>query len=152
MKKIIIIVVVILLLAGGGFAAWKFLWSGKGGESPAAAAGEGQPQQSGPLYVDLEPLIIPITREDRVVKYTSLAIKLEVNGPAAKAKVEQFMPYVRDAFLTRLMVVLARGDPSQPYDQEKLKRQLMAESENVLGPDIVKDVLISAAAERTNPQ
>jgi flagellar FliL protein len=151
MKKIVIIVVVILLLAGGGYAAWKFLWSGKGGESPAAATEEGQ-QQNGPLYIDMDPLIISITREDRVVKYTSLAIKLEVNGPAAKAKVEKFMPYVRDAFLKRLTVTLSRGDPSQPYDPEKLKRQLMAESENVLGPDMVKDVLISATAERTNPQ
>ena len=151
MKKIIIIVVAILLLAGGGFAAWKYLWSGKGGATPAAATGEGQ-QNGGTLYIDMEPLIIPITREDRVVKYTSLAIKLEVTGPAAKAKVEQFMPYVRDAFLTRLMVVLSRGDPSQPYDPEKLKRQLLAESEKVLGPDMVKDVLLGATAERVNPQ
>jgi len=151
MKKIVIIVVAILLLAGGGFAAWKYLWSGKSGETSAAATGEGQ-QQNGPIYIDLDPMIIPITREDRVVKYTSLAIKLEVNGPDAKAKVEQFMPYVRDAFLTRLMVTLSRGDPSQPYDAEKLKRQLLAESENVLGPDMVKDVLISATAERTKPQ
>lgn len=151
MKKIIIIVVVLLLLGGGGFAAWKFLWSGKGGEQPAAAEG-GQPQQSGPLFIDMDPLIIPVTREDRVVKYTSLAIKLEVASPAAKTKVEQFMPYVRDAFLTRLMVVLSRGDPSQPYDPEKLKRQLLAESEKVLGPDMVKDVLLGATAERVNPQ
>ena len=150
MKKIIIIIVAILLLAGGGFAAWKYLWSGKAGGQISAPA-EGQ-QQDGPIYIDLEPMIIPITREDRVVKYTSLSIKLEVNGPAAKAKVDQFMPYVRDAFLTRLMVTLSRGDPSQPYDPEKLKRQLLAESERVLGPDMVKDVLISATAERTNPQ
>ena len=121
MKKIIIIVVAILLLAGGGFAAWKYLWSGKAGGQTSAPAEEGQ-QQNGPIYIDLEPMIIPITREDRVVKYTSLSIKLEVNGPAAKAKVDQFMPYVRDAFLTRLMVTLSRGDPTQPYDPETLKR------------------------------
>jgi flagellar basal body-associated protein FliL len=150
MKKIIIIVVAILLLAGGGFAAWKFLLSGKPpAEAPAAEEGA---QPAGPPFVELAPFVIPVTRGDRVVKYTSLTVKLEVVDAAAKQKVEKFLPYVRDAFLTKMLVTLSRGDPDEGYDMEKLRRQLMAESERVLGPGLIKDILITAAAERTPPQ
>lgn len=145
MKKLVIIIVALLLLGGGGFAVWKYFFKDGGpAEVQKPAEGEGQ----GPIFVDMEPFVIPVIREDRVVKYLSLAVKLDINGPEAKKKVDEMMPYLRDAFLTRLHAVLSRGDPNQTYDAEKLKRQLLAESERVLGPGLVRDVLIGSVAEK----
>jgi flagellar FliL protein len=147
MKKIII-VVVLLVLAGGGFAAWYFYFKG-GGEAEAPAP-EGE-HAAGAIFVAMEPFIIPVIQEDRVVKHMSLAVKLEVAGPAAEQKVKEFLPYIRDAFLTKLHTALSRNDVNQNYDASKLKRQLLAECEKVVGPGVVKDVLIENAVEKVNP-
>ncbi|HLF59503.1 MAG TPA: flagellar basal body-associated FliL family protein [Alphaproteobacteria bacterium] len=151
MKKIIIIVAALLLLGGGGFAVWKMFFAGAKSET-AAAEGQGEHgEKTGPIFMDLEPFIVPVIRENRVVKYLSLSIKIELTGPAAEAKVKEMMPYLRDAYLTRLHTALSRGDPAQGYDAAKLKRQLMAESDKVLGEGLVHDVLIGAVLEKNNP-
>ena len=124
MKKIIIIVVALLVLGGGAFAGWKFFLS----EDKSAAPAEGEKESAGPVFLDMEPFIVPVIREDRVVKYLSLAIKLELAGPNAEAKVKEMMPYVRDAFLTRLHIALSRGDTGLNADTARLKRQLLAEA------------------------
>lgn len=147
MKKIIIIVIALLVLGGGGFAGWKYFLSGDKSAAPA----EGEKENAGPVYLDMEPFIVPVIREDRVVKYLSLAIKLELAGPKAEAKVKEMMPYVRDAFLTRLHIALSRGDTGLNADTARLKHQLLAEAERVLGPDQVRDVLIGQAVEKSNP-
>lgn len=147
MKKIIIIVVALLVLGGGAFAGWKFFLSGDKG----APSAEHEKEGAGPVYLDMEPFIIPVIREDRVVKYLSLSVKLELAGPGAEAKVKEMMPYVRDAFLTRLHIALSRGDTGLNADTARLKHQLLAEAERVLGPDQVHDVLIGQAVEKSNP-
>jgi len=147
MKKIIIVVIALLVLGGGGFAGWKYFLSGDKSAAPA----EGVKESAGPVYLDMEPFIIPVIREDRVVKYLSLAVKLELAGPNAEAKVKEMMPYVRDAFLTRLHIALSRGDTGLNADTARLKHQLLAEAERVLGPDQVRDVLIGQAVEKSNP-
>jgi flagellar FliL protein len=153
MKKIIIIVVALLVLAGGGFAAWYFYFKGGGeAEAPAPEGEHGAGEHAaGAIFIAMEPFIIPVIHEDRVVKHMSLAVKLEVAGPAAEQKVKEFLPYIRDAFLTKLHTALSRNDVNQNYDASKLKRQLLAECEKVVGPGVVKDVLIENAVEKVNP-
>ena len=146
MKKIIIIVVVLLVLGGGGYAVWKFMLSG---EKPAMSQDQ-ELKAAAAVYVDLDPFVIPVIRGNRVVKYLSLSLKLEVAGPKAEAEVKKMMPYLRDAYLTRLHRALSRGDPDVTYNAERMKRMLLAESEKVLGPDYVRDVLIGTIVEKQN--
>lgn len=148
MKKIILIVVVLLVLGGGGFAVWKFML---GGGEKAAMSQAQELQAAPPVYVDLDPFVISVIRGNRVVKYLSLSLKLEVAGPVAEAKVKKMMPYLRDAYLTRLHTALSRGDPDVTYDAEKMKRILLAESEKVVGPGYVRDVLVGTIVEKQNP-
>ena len=152
MKKIIIIVVVLLLLGGGGFAVWKFMLSAGNGGAGEAREALSEMMNTGPVYLELDPFIVPVIRENRIVKYLSLAIKLELTNGAAEKKVKDMMPYVRDAYFTRLHATLSRGDTALNYDLEKLKTQLMAESEKLLGPNVVKSVLIEGAIEKDAPQ
>jgi len=146
MKKIIIIVVALLVLGGGGFGAWKFFMAGDKAETAAAPE-----QNAAPVFMDLDPFVVSVIRDNRVVKYLSLTVKLEVAGPVAEAKVTKMMPYLRDAYMTRLHASLSRSDPALNYDVEKLKRQLMAESERVLGPGYVRNVLIGSIMEKRSP-
>ena len=146
MKKIIIIVVALVLLGGGGFVVWKFFLS----EEPA---GESEHVESdpaaGPHFVDMEPFIIQVFRDDRVVKNISLTVQIEVAGPDAEEKVQEQMTYLRDAYLKRLHAAYSRGAVGQNYDEAKLKRQLMAQSEDILGPGVITAVLFVNTVENT---
>lgn len=144
MKKIIIIVVAVLVLAGGGVAAWMFLLNG-GAESESTPAEHG----GGPVYVDMPPFIIQVIRESGVAKNVSIAIQLEVAGPEAEKQVKEQMVYIRDAFWTRLHATLSRGAVGSTYDAAKLKRQLLAQADDVLGPGVVTQVLIGNTVENT---
>ena len=143
MKKIIIIVAVLAVLAGGGFAAWKFFLSE--GSAPRETADH----PAGPIFISMEPFIIQVFRDDRVVKNVSLSVQVEVENPEAEAKVHESMPYLRDAYLRRLHATLSRGEIGENYDEAKLKRQLLAESDDILGPGIVTAVLIGNTVEKT---
>jgi len=143
MKKIVIIIVVLLVLGGGGFAAWKFFM---GGETVPQEAAD---HPTGPIYVSMEPFVIQVFRDDRVVKNISLAVQIEVESAGAEAKVHESMPYLRDAYLRRLHAALSRGEVGQNYDEAKLKRQLLAESDDILGPGVVTAILIGNTVEKT---
>ena len=143
MKKIILIAVVLVVLAGGGFAAWKFFLAGE--EAPQETADHA----TGPIFISMEPFIIQVFKDDRVVKNVSLAVQVEVESSAAEAKVRESMPYLRDAYLRRLHATLSRGEIGQNYDEAKLKRQLLAESEDILGPGVIASVLIGNTVEKT---
>ena len=144
MKKIIVIVVVILALAGGGFAVWKFMLGGETEpETPAAEDG------GGPVYVEMEPFIIQVIRENGVAKNVSMSIKLEVAGPGGEKQVEDSMVYLRDAFFKRLHATLSRSAVGASTDTAKLKRQLLAQADEVLGPGVVTDVLLGNTTEQS---
>ena len=150
MKKFAIIAVVVLLLGGGGFAAWKFLLGGKAGtETPEAAT----PASAGPTYVALDPFAVPVIRDDRIARQVILTVKLDLRDAAAKAEVNEKMPLLRDALLTRLHATLARGalQSGQSFDAVRLKRQFLAECDRVLGKGVVREVLIEAATEKNMP-
>jgi flagellar basal body-associated protein FliL len=148
MKKIAIIAVAVLLLAAGGFAAWKFLLGGgkPATETPEAAA----PASATPTYVALDPFVVPVIRDDRVARQVALTVKLELQGGAAKTLVNEKMPLLRDALLTRLHAVLSRGglDNGQSFDAVRVKRQFLAECDRVLGKGVVREVLIEEATEK----
>jgi hypothetical protein len=60
------------------------------------------------------------------------------------------MPYLRDAFLTRLHDLMGRRSrDGRTFAPEVVKRRLLAESERVPGAGVVRDVLVQGAFEKT---
>ncbi|MGB8275974.1 MAG: flagellar basal body-associated FliL family protein [Alphaproteobacteria bacterium] len=145
MKKTVLIGVAAVLLLAGGFTASKFLL---GNDAPKA---EEQPAANDdkPVFITLDPFVMPVIREDRVSRQVSVTVKLEVAGKENAALVKEKLPLLRDAMLTRLHAVISRSRADgQTIDAARVKRVLLAACERVLGKGPVRDVLIEDMAER----
>ncbi len=143
MKRVVLIAVV--LLATGGLAFGAIELFGAGDVAPVES------DARAPVFVTLEPFVVPVIREGRVVKQVSLTIILDLADPHAETEVAAKMPYLRDAFLTRLHDLMGRRSrDGRTFAPEVVKRRLLAESERVPGAGVVRDVLAQGAFEKTS--
>jgi flagellar FliL protein len=131
----------VLLLAGGGGAAYFFLFAGKKEAEPAAA----QPAAP-PVFVQLDPLSVPLPREGKPPLYHFVTLTLQTTE-LDKPKLVEMMPRLRDAFLRDLNAnSVGRNDGSGELDLDLLKRRILKLTEQVMGGPIATDVLIVRTA------
>jgi flagellar basal body-associated protein FliL len=135
------ILVAVLALGTTGLAAMPLV--PQKGETPLTVV------EAGAVYVDLEPFAVPVFHDNRLIKQITFAITLEVSGPEGEAEVVEKMVYLRDAFLKSLhRLVHWNARRGQSFDADMVKRRLLADCERVLGPGVVRAVLIQGAFEQ----
>lgn len=93
--------------------------------------------------VSMPTLVAPIGVNGELDHYVYLGISLELTSDEHKSMMLDKIPYLQDAFLREVHgATLARdGDPTI-LDEVGLKARLLATSEKVVGPGIVKAVAI----------
>lgn len=157
--KIAIIAVVALLLLGGGGAGAYFYFK-QPAEAASGAAGEhaegakkdkhGKEGEHASIFVQLDPLILPIINRDGVSQTVSLVVAIETLDEPSKAKILSLAPRLKDAYIQDLYGVLSqeamvRGGVIQIAP---LKNRLHRVSARILGEDIAKDVLLQVVQQR----
>lgn len=156
MKMIILSFVALIVLGGGGAGAYFYF------ATPAAeAAGlEGEHEEAVKevehdpalyTYVELDPLILPIIDEYGVNQVVSLVLSLEVVNAEAAAKVESMKPRLNDAYIQNMYGLINQHvahNKSGLIKVESLKKRLNKISENVMGKDVVNDVLLQVIQQR----
>ena len=143
MKKAIIFLVLGLLLAGGGYVAWSGYYAAQTG---ADASFSISAKSNEPGYIELKPLTAPVVRDGAFAHYVLLVVNLEVTAGHDIADVREYMPRLRDAFVTELhalAVVRPRGQ--RLINLPRIKTRLLATAERVLGPGVVSEVLVQLA-------
>jgi hypothetical protein len=138
MKRLLIPLILLLLLAGGGYAGWIYgkpmLEKMQAERAKAAAA---------PLYVSMDPLVVPVIENNVVTHHLTISISLEVAGQAASEKLREGMPRIVDAFNSELYGLLAiRFVREGGLELPLVKKRLLVAGERELGPGVVTDVLI----------
>lgn len=151
MIRLIVIVVAFLIMVGGligGLYFWGIdplaKFNQLVGNAPADpnAPVVVQPQS----YVDFGILIVPVVQDREVKKQAEMILRLEVPYDK-KEVVAQNLPRLQNAYLQELMSFLPMHlRDSDRLDQAVVRRRLVLLSERVLGPGMVKDVLIEQAA------
>jgi len=99
-----------------------------------------QDEAAAPVPVDvmLKPIYAPVTRGRSVSHYVLLAVRLTVDGEAARIRVSQYLPILRDRFIADLNgQSILRDDGRAGIDFEALEDRLQRRAEAVLGNDIV---------------
>jgi flagellar basal body-associated protein FliL len=93
--------------------------------------------------ISMPTLVAPVGINGELDHYVYLGIALELTSDEHKSMMLDKIPYLQDAFLREVHgATLARdGDPSI-LDEVGLKARLLAASEKVVGPGIVKAVAI----------
>lgn len=128
-----------MLLLGGGAGAYVMLGKSKPPPAPAPVEVAKPP----PIYVNAEPLSIPVMRGERIKNYFYVTVALQVASDAKRDEVRDQMPRLRDAYLRDLTSRPAmRQDVANAIDFDAVKQRLLAISEKMLGPGVVEDVLI----------
>ncbi|HBR68181.1 MAG TPA: flagellar basal body-associated FliL family protein [Rhodospirillaceae bacterium] len=164
MRLVIIGVVALLVLGGGGAAAYFFLLKKPAeaavGEEDAEGAEDHAKKDEhkkekgghggGSQFVELEPLILPIVDNEGVNQVVSLVVSLEVGSAEDAAQVEHMAPKLKDAYIQDMYGVLNRhaalkGGVVQVAD---IKKRLNKISNDIMGEDVVHDVLLQVVQQR----
>lgn len=142
MKKVVILFAVVLLLGGGGAAAWFFYLA------PAEEAAPAETTSYTPVFVELDRMMLPIIEEDQVVEQVTLKVTLELDR-SEQEQVLLVKRHLHDAFLAELYGLMAKrmvrelGDP-----KSFLERRLAAVGDRLLGPGVVKRILVTEVVRR----
>ena len=137
------LLVLVVVLGGGGFFAWtKFAGteSSSGGTLSLSAA------MAGVHFVEMKALTAPFIRDGVFAQYVVLVINLEVANESDVAIVHENKPRLRDAFVSELHALAAVRPPEQRLiNLARVKARLLAGASRVLGPGVVRDILVQLA-------
>jgi hypothetical protein len=121
---------------------------------PALAAGEGNPEKaapavSGPAFVKLPLFSIPVIEGDKVTRQVTVGIALELIEGLRAESIAEKKPAVIDAFFRDLYGMFSqRGGTSRVAVQQSIKHRLAQTADRILGPGIIRQVLILELVER----
>ena len=127
--------------AGTNFSIINTAHAGGGGDKGGAGVTE---------YVELDALILPIVDDNGVSQIVSIVVAIEVADSTGKDLVKQMSPKIKDAFIQDMYGVLnehaaLKGGVIQVH---MLKKRLARISDEVVGDDVVKDVLLQVVQQR----
>lgn len=123
-----------------------------GGLTPPGSAASG-PQATAPsdapIYISVDRITVAVFRDGEVAQHLIFILKLEVADRAATSQVIDKMPRLTDAFMRDLHTMASAPQAARDgLDMALAKRRLLSTSIRVLGPDIVRDVLIDRSIVR----
>lgn len=150
MKKLMLIAVVLVLLMGTGAAAYYFLMHGDA-QATEVAAPESEPQDLvDPVFVEFNPILLPVLGDDRVEQFVNIVVALEVADDDAAQRVIAAAPRLNDAYLQALYGTLHSHTVAENgvLDLTVIKRRLVQVSGDVLGEGVVLDALVQLVSQR----
>ncbi|WP_366656353.1 hypothetical protein [Fodinicurvata sp. EGI_FJ10296] len=147
MKKLMAAVLVLALVGAVGVGGWAFM---KHGDALAAMLPETEAAAPDPIFVEFEPIRIPVIANGQVTRLVTLQIMLQVDSNEVGDSLIDQAPRLNDAFLADMYGDLheGRGVRNGVVNLDHVKRRLMAVSASVMGENAVRDVLVQMIAER----
>ncbi len=149
MKKLLLIFGLLIMLGGGTVSALKFLNLGPfQGDAEVEEKPEEQVEDT-TLFVDMEPLAIPIFQGNRVVATVQIQVKLETNGEDNVERIKQIMPVITDAFVRDLHSFMPRLlKAEERIDVLIIKQRLQLIGNKVAGKGLIKNVLVQSVIDQ----
>lgn len=120
---------------------------------PAMANSEEKKEEeaTGPQFVPIGPITVPIIRQGKIYQYVRIQVQLETkDGEGAKIVTDR-KPSLNDAYLSSLYGAFYVGDglDGPLVDIEKIKSRLAAANAKVLPADTVQNILIQQVSQTT---
>ena len=146
-KKLIVILLVLLLLGGGGAgAAWWFLLRAPDEE---AVVEETPPEVQPQIFVELDPMVLPVIADGRVIRHLTMLILMEVPNDDSSIRAKSNMLRLRDAFRVEMSGLLAHKIiQGRPDVMPLFSKRLKVVADRVLGKDHVQEVLVTVMDKR----
>jgi flagellar basal body-associated protein FliL len=114
------------------------LWLGGAPNPPAFAEsapeeGEAAPEAPKPAMIALNPLPIPILKDDRVAKYIVVTMGMEAPPEADAGAIAHEAPRINDALLREAYLFAKENDGAEDVDMEALRARLLPLVQSILG-------------------
>ena len=145
MKKLLIALGIVLLLAGS--AAGTMYWQKIGPFETLAGLEEVEKEEESsierPRFIQLDPLSVPLIKDNEVIGNIQLAVSLEAESSEDARLISRAKPRLSDAFLRDLYQHVPRYLRREPQiDIAVIKKRLKVVADRVLGEGVVKEVLV----------
>ena len=146
MKKLILIFSLLVMLSGAAIGLLKWLELG-----PFQPFGEAAIQKKviryddsgAAIFIDMEPLGIPIFQGNKVVATIQIQVKLETNGEKNAERIKHIMPVITDAFVRDLHSFMPRLlKAEERVDVLIVKQRLQYIGDKVAGRGLIRNVLV----------
>ena len=149
MKKLLLIFGLLVMLCGGTVSALKFLKFGPfQGEEVVEEKPEEQVEAT-ILFVDMEPLAIPVFQGNRVAATVQIEVKLVTNSKDNVERIKQIMPIITNAFVRDLHSFMPRLlKAEERIDVLIIKQRLQLISNKVAGKGLIKNVLVQSVIDQ----
>jgi len=101
------------------------------------------------LFVDMEPLAIPVFQGNRVAATVQIEVKLVTNGKDNVERIKQIMPVITNAFVRDLHSFMPRLlKAEERIDVLIIKQRLQLISNKVAGKGLIKNVLVQSVIDQ----
>ncbi|MEK9661631.1 MAG: hypothetical protein VW644_07855 [Alphaproteobacteria bacterium] len=144
-KTLILVAVVLIVVGAGAGGVWMFLLHPPA-EEVAEPVAEPPDEVFAKIYIKTDPVHIAFQRSDgrrrRLIVFLTLEVEQKDNNVS---EVNQALPRLQEAYWRTLNAEPLPGAERDAIALDIVKQRVRAVSEEVLGPDIVHDVLISDA-------
>jgi flagellar basal body-associated protein FliL len=101
------------------------------------------------VFIDLRPITLPVIERDRVTRQVGILLTIELAEGHLKQEATEKDHELTDAFITELYRLYgARAGANRVVDEKLLKTRLQATADRVLGPGVVRAVLIRQLVEQ----
>jgi flagellar FliL protein len=144
-RKSVVAISSLLALLSGGAATWIAVTGHGlayyfGSESEEA---EAPLEKEASIFVKMDPMQLVVRSQSGRNYQVLLTLNLELVEPKDKAKVEKMAPRLRDAYVRELFgVPMAAEGQWRANELESVKQRLLAQSNRVLGGEMIASVLI----------
>lgn len=157
MKLVIIVVVILGLIGGGVFGTAMFapallppaVLTMLGQEvPPEPEKSDITPRPEDTVLIDLEPLQVPLFRNDDVDRFLIIHILVEVRPGEHADLVNKNILRIIDTFITYIHALNALDIEPGVNDRAFLKSRLLVKADEILGEGVVVDLLFVNIFER----
>lgn len=149
MKKLLLIFGMLIMLGGGTVGALKFLRLGPFQGEEVVEEKQEEVVDDTTMFVNMDPMAIPIFQGNRVAATVQIQVKLETNGKDNVKKIKRIMPVITDAFVRDLHSFLPRLlKAKERIDVLIVKQRLQYISNKVAGKGLIKNVLVQSVIDQ----
>ena len=149
MKKLLLIFGLLVMLCGGTVSALKFLKLGPFQGEEVVEEKPVEQIEATILFVDMEPLAIPVFQGNRVAATVQIEVKLVTNGKDNVERIKQIMPVITNAFVRDLHSFMPRLlKAEERIDVLIIKQRLQLISNKVAGKGLIKNVLVQSVIDQ----
>lgn len=152
MKKFLVIFASLLMIGGAATSTLKFMELGPFAvEKIAEVKVEEEEDVVKSIFIDMEPILIPIFKDNAPAAKIQIQIKLETKSTENAIKIQRMMPRIADTYIQDLHGFMPRLLKEQErIDVFILKQRLKLISERKFGKGLIEDVLVQSVVDTPN--